>query len=336
LRPASPRGTGAAVAQPAERRPGKAEQVLDLLYRARRMVEPGSSGLPVISLHSGLLQSFRRWLVEKERVEERTAGDYVSALERLGYLDEEKALEALSNDKAYKAARKLIRYLYETGRIGRETMERYLALLKRRSSSEVSSRVEIDWAELVSAMKDILPRLKPAQQAVLHILYYSGARVDEALKLLAEYDPSRLEILANGAARYGLFWRRGRKRCDYIYFPSSLARALEEHAGTAIGYKTFTRRLTRDFGFESSRLRKLHRQVCRRVLDRDVCEFYHSRLGSLRVGDLAYENLRQLADASYPLLLRVLEEGLERPEKLRELQRRPPRRAALPYVDYQL
>ena len=133
-----------------ERRPGKAEQVLDLLYRARLMVEPASSGLPVISLHSGLLASFRRWLVEKERVEERTANDYVSALERLGYLDEEKAIEALGNDKAYKAARKLVRFLYEKGRISKDAMERYLSLLKRRTESKVSERVEVDWAELVS------------------------------------------------------------------------------------------------------------------------------------------------------------------------------------------
>ena len=312
-----------------ERRPGKAEQVLDLLYRARRMLEPGSSGLPVISLHSRLLQSFRRWLVEKERVEERTASDYVSALEKLGYLDEEKALEALSNDKAYKAARKLIRYLYETGRLGKDAVERYLALLRRRSSSEVSGRVEVDWAELASALRDVAEKVRPEWRLALYILYYSGSRVDEAVKMINEYDPSRLEILPRGVARYGLFWLRARKRCDYIYFPARLVEELEKHAGTSINYNTFRTSLVHSYGFQASRLRKLHRQVCRRILGRDICEFYHSRLGSLRVGDLAYENLRQLADISYPELAQTLTKGLESPEHLRQLQQRPAKKTIL-------
>ena len=146
---------------------------------------------------------------------------------------------------------------------------------------------------------------------------------------MQEYDPSRLDVLPNGVARYGLFWKRGRKRCDYIYFPSRLVGELEALTGTRIHYNTFRTSLVHDYSFQASRLRKLHRQICRRVLGRDVCEFYHSRLGSLKVGDLAYENLRQLADESYPELYEVLRRGLEEPETLRELQMKPPRKTVI-------
>lgn len=56
---------------------------------------------------------------------------------------------------------------------------------------------------------------------VYRLLAFSGYRLEEAAKVINEFDERRLVCL-DGFCRYGLFWRRGFKRCDYVYAPASL------------------------------------------------------------------------------------------------------------------
>ncbi len=230
-------------------------------------------------------------------------------------LDAEKALEIVNKDNWLKASRKFIHFLYEIGELSKDEKERWLTLLRRPQPKNFSKRVEIDWVETVKTLREILSKEPRENQILLLILYYSGVRVEEAVKLFNEYDPSNWYQVTSSYGRYWLGWIRGRKRCDWIYLPSTVKNMLEE-TRKHVNYNTFRSRFIHLYGFALSKMRKLLYQVCRQLMDKDICNFYESRIGELSVSELSYDNLLRRADRNYPLLLNTLQQALINPESI--------------------
>ncbi len=79
-------------------------------------------------------------------------------------------------------------------------------------------------------------RLRGDRDLVFELLLYSGIMFSEAIKLINEFDEDKLECF-NRLCRYGLFWMRGRKRCDWIYLPIKLVEKLRRYEGYYRGRK---------------------------------------------------------------------------------------------------
>jgi len=58
-------------------------------------------------------------------------------------------------------------------------------------------------------------------QTIFKLLAFSGARITELVKMVKEYEPSKL-IVNDKFAKYQLHYNRGHKSSFYIYMPKEL------------------------------------------------------------------------------------------------------------------
>ena len=60
---------------------------------------------------------------------------------------------------------------------------------------------------------------------LFQVLAFSGIRITELVKMLKEFDPSKL-IIDDNISKYSLNYNRGNKRSQYVYMPTELAMKL--------------------------------------------------------------------------------------------------------------
>lgn len=117
-----------------------------------------------------------------------------------------------------KAVRIYLDYLYKISRITEEELNRWKKIFKVKNKNEIKN-----YALDVEKLVDWIKKLKRSKKysAILLILYYSGARLSEVIRMIQAFDEKKL-VCFDGFCRYALFWSRGRKRCDWIYMPKIL------------------------------------------------------------------------------------------------------------------
>ncbi|MEM1913824.1 MAG: integrase, partial [Thermofilaceae archaeon] len=116
-----------------------------------------------------------------------------------------------------------------------------------------------------------------------------------------------------GFCRYYLVWSRGKKRCEWIYFPATLTEYLKMWRGKIGKYDTVRDTLYDYYGVKVKDFRKLFYRVCRDVgVEGAICDFYQSRISGLSIGDLHYDDIVTRADKQYTELAARLSKLLER------------------------
>jgi len=261
-------------------------------------------------------------------IDARTVGEYVRKLERYaGYrcITRERLVSRRLSVNEAKALRKYARFLYEMGRLDEDELDRWLRLIKIPRDRRRYVAKSID-AESIAKSFEVLEQAPGFREYYIlyKVLYFSGARLEEGIKLLTMWNPS--EAVENpitgrigprlicfedkGFCRYGLFWYRGHKRCDYIYMPIQLAREIEELGRVSINAKAASTYYRKHGVVAPKMLRKLFYQVVvDATSDRELADFYESRIPRA-VGPKHYDDMQRRADREYPRILAVLRKQL--------------------------
>ncbi|MEM4620234.1 MAG: integrase, partial [Desulfurococcaceae archaeon] len=251
---------------------------------------------------------FKEYLLKDRGLMERTVKDYLNYLKKLEgrVLDYNLYLEISNNRWMVKCVRLYVDYLEKIGKITEEEGERLRRIFKVKNKNQEIKPYNLDIEKLIKQIHRLRMGL---YKLVLLLLYYSGSRLSEVVKMLKEFNEERL-MCADVWCRYFLGWRRGRKRCDYIYFPRSLLQEIvrvreKERVGT---YDTIRDNLFEEYGIKPKEYRKLFYRSCRDVgIPKEICDFYQSRISNLSIGDIHYDDLLRRSDEHYTKILFYLE-----------------------------
>ena len=243
-------------------------------------------------------EKFWEYLVKDRGLDARTAKWYMNYLRKLAgkAINYDLYLEICDNRWMVKLVRIYLDYLEKTGRISWEEKERLKSIFRVKKSDSDEDEYKIDAENPITTMSSLREGL---YKLILELLLYSGVRLSEVVKMLCEWDEDRLECF-NAFCMYKLKWRRGRKRCDYIFFPKRLLPKILRYAHRVGKYENLRKNIYDYYGIKPKDLRKLHYRLCCRIMDKEVCEFYQSRIGKLDTSDKHYDELLTKATKNCP------------------------------------
>ncbi len=254
-------------------------------------------------------EKFWDYLVKDRQLDEKTAKSYMNYLRKLDgeVINYDLYLRILDNKWKVKLVRIYLDFLEKNNKIFLEERDRLKSIFKVKKKERDDDEYYINVYDLVD--KYSMVSEESLYKLLLEILLYSGARLTEVVKMVREWDDGRL-VCFEEFCRYKLKWRRGRKRCNWIYFPRRLLTRIARYAGRIGKYENLRKNIYDYYGIREKEFRKLHYRLCRRVLDKEICCFYQSR--GLDVSDRDYDELRTRSDENYPKLVRTINKFIDR------------------------
>ena len=271
---------------------------------------------------------FREWLSGK--VEARTLEDYMRYYVKLPSVLTPGSITSLAKQSKWytNLIRKIATYLWETGSITLEERERIYALVRgqknlrraRAPSVEIEAlRFTLDWLEAAG---------KHGHRLLYLVMYYSGARAEEAahlLRIARDLQPITHERsiedvgyveLGGTAVRVALHFNRGKKRCEFLWLPKDLFETLrtwrgeEPSARDLSAYIRNVKKYLRRKGNSGTAekllplkmLRKLHYQAMEGLeIDLEIRELLQNRYAKIEnvVGLTNYSKIVLRADQVY-------------------------------------
>ncbi len=265
---------------------------------------------------------FRDWL--SQRVHPRTLKDYMRYFDKLVSMYPGGVPLTNVQDLAGKKwpryiIRKVAQYLWATGVISYEERARieYLARAPKTLDAPRAPTVSIE------EFKSGLERLEdPRYRLAYLVMYYSGARAEEAVHLIQTARDLREItreqalrstgfIVLGKSVRVALHYNRGRKRCDFLWLPVwlfDLVRA-RQYELNARAMSTYARKHN---AIHQKLVRKLHYQLMEELeIDKEIRDVIQNRPSGLSVGDIHYSRVLERADEAYEQrILPFLEEQL--------------------------
>jgi len=255
-------------------------------------------------------KKFFTWL--SRQVEKTTLRDYERYFNKLPKVIKLEKLPKIVKNKWYKNLLfKIAEFLWETGRISFEEKERIKALVKRslkKKPERKRVKSEIVSIEDYGKTLEFLKEHKPIYGKVYEIMYYSGARLEEAAYFLSNIRKfhrklPQKEYKAIGyvdldsAVRINIHYNRGRKRCEHLWLPKQLFQTLKTVKITA---REITDYAKKHGLLRPKYVRKLNYQVLEDLID-DVTlrDFLQNRYYRLTIGDLNYGKMILRADRTY-------------------------------------
>ena len=210
---------------------------------ARQAVDICSQCQPIIN-YKAIKSEFEKWLLK--RVDRETANKYVRYLDR--YLDGAiisdvkdlvKVCDRVSTGWNWfaKAVRNLVNYCIDKRLISKSwgiELKDVLKLKKTGFDTYVPSDEQV---------KQTLAKCKRQEmRLVMKLVYYSGIRVREALKILNDFDKDKLHII-DEIAYYDIDWERGNKKAFKAFMPAHLAKQLKQIEITEYAVCDYFRRM---------------------------------------------------------------------------------------------
>ena len=176
--------------------------------------------------------AYLRWLNGKRlnKTYRRDLLNYVKNYLTTPINDENELMQILSKnttDGLRIAIRSFLNFLVESNIMNEDTANRYRKVLKNRHKVNPDNFVPDD-SQVVGAFKRLTSE---RERVVFKILAHSGIRQTEVMKMLNEWDTSRL-IVNNTIAKYSLNWTRGQKKIFYVYLPKDFALNLHRFYST--------------------------------------------------------------------------------------------------------
>jgi intergrase/recombinase len=142
-------------------------------------------------------------------------------------------------------------------------------------------------------------------RTVFKILMFSGIRITEVVKMVSEYNPSKLIVKGN-FIKYSLDWDRGNKRVSYVYLPLSMKDELHKFYLTHKIVGSLQKS-----GLSPKYLRKwFYNFAIYNGVPESVADYIEGRAGST-VGSLHYLARSQQSDFWYQKLVEKLEDILQ-------------------------
>ena len=255
-------------------------------------------------------EKFEEWL--RKQVSENTLKAYIqyyfAKLPRIINLED--LPKIIRNKWVRNLLNKIAEYLWEIGELSFEDKERVKALIKRSFKKSGKRKVRSEIADIKSFLEtmEYLKKNDPYYYFTYKIMYYSGARLQEAVYIIANINNFHRELpqkefeaigyvdLGN-AVRLNVHYDRGRKRCSHLWLPKQLFQEIRplEVSSRAVSY------YARDHNLMQPKLvRKLHYQILEDLIeDISLRNFMQSRYSKLTIGDTNYSKLVLRADKAY-------------------------------------
>ena len=201
--------------------------------------------------------------------------------------------------------RHYVRYLYHKRRISGETMAWILEVVPSRSYKLDVRIYPVNLEDLRKTL-EYLKQQHRGYYALYRLMLESGARLEHALRMLAEWAPEeRVEIPGygftqrlvcledQGFCRYYLGLREGNKPCEWIYFSRETLRLLQDAGllGKQLRRELVSRYAKRHSLVRPKYLRKIAWQLMRKTMGYEAAAFAQSRFGELRVSERRYSDL---------------------------------------------
>ncbi len=257
-----------------------------------------------------LLDKFYNWLLDQ--VSEDTAKYYVNVIKKLGGWVKNSELR----EKQRKAIRKWIHFLSNEGLIDYNTK---LAVLDHYRLQEKRKHRTKKWIS-DDIVRKVIASVDGIHRLLLVLRAYSGARLSHIVYMLNNWTPDEIVQHMNGAyeprlfcnelfCRYYVGIKEAGKRCDYIYFPKSLLREIEQTAPLGKPYRYF-KDWYHHHGIEHGFLRSFFEQRAKQVaidnkIPDDAVKLLMSR--ELSISGTHYDDTRRRADQLYSILIKHLE-----------------------------
>ena len=202
-----------------------------------------------------------------------------------------------SSNMVLTVARAYINFLLENELITEETAVYFRKALPSRKTN-VDGYVPTD-----QDIRGAYQKIKKEKDRILfQILSFSGIRITELVKMLRDFDPSKL-ISNHEISKYPLNYNRGNKRSQYVYMPMELASKLHRFY---INKDTVSREL-RQYGVAPKYLRKwFYNFLIMNNVPESVADFIEGRSPE-SVGSMHYLSKVKQADYWYNLVQKELE-----------------------------
>ncbi len=196
-------------------------------------------------------------------------------------------IQSSPSDMILTVIRAYINFLLDNEIINDETALYFRKALPSRKTN-VDGYIPTD-QDVISAFRKIT---RERDRILFQILAFSGIRITELVKMLTEFDPSRL-ITDGKISKYPLNYNRGNKRSQYVYMPSELA---TKHHRFYINKDTVSRDL-RQYGVAPKYLRKwFYNFLIMNNVPESVADFIEGRAPE-SVGSMHY--LAKVKQADY-------------------------------------
>ena len=187
------------------------------------------------------------------------------------------------------AARSYLNYLSQKSLLSDELMARFkkkLPLRQSKADNYIPSNNEV-----VHAYKQLKVK---RFQTIFKLLAFSGARITELVKMVKEYEPSKL-IVEEKFAKYQLHYNRGHKSSFYIYMPKGMVSELHKFY---VHVDTITHQISKS-GLNPKYLRKwFYNFLIYNNVPEGVADFIEGR-ASATVGSMHYLSKAKQTDYWY-------------------------------------
>ncbi|WP_456326605.1 integrase [Palaeococcus sp. (in: euryarchaeotes)] len=217
-----------------------------------------------------------------------------------------KAIAAEGNKRNYaNALRSFLTFLGEEEILPTELVGIFKQYAKPRKAGV--RQVYINDDELREAYKQA--KMKGGDVELLFkLLVYSGLRLSQAVRLLNNFDSTKLERINNKVARYPMQeFSRGKKRAFWAYMPLEFALNLQR---MSVDYYR-AEKITYFGKVSSNTIRKWFYTFLRRNgVPEDVADYIQGR-ASERIGTKHYLDKTALADEAYSRIVEILKEVVE-------------------------
>ena len=198
------------------------------------------------------------------------------------------------------AARSYLNYLSQKSLLSDEQVARFkkkLPLKQSKADNYIPSNDEV-----IHAYKQLKDK---RFQTIFKLLAFSGARITELVKMVKEYEPSKL-IVNDKFAKYQLHYNRGHKSSFYIYMPKELVPDLHKFY---IHVDTITHQISKS-GLNPKYLRKwFYNFLIYNNVPEGVADFIEGR-ASATVGSMHYLSKAKQADYWYEQVVEKLNASL--------------------------
>jgi intergrase/recombinase len=251
-------------------------------------------------------EDFEKWL--KSRISLETADRYLDILKDLDEITPQTLINIYQSRPANnvaKAIRNLVNYLIEKEMIDERTADKIkkaVPIKKGKGDKVVPTNEDIR-----EAFEYFKQKLEPEYYLVALVLLYSGARLEQTLRMLQEWDPKYL-VFKDGFARYEIsHLSQGYKEGFWIYMPDWLAKKLRKMSDLSkytkdiINYKAKSGRTV-----SAKYIRKWFNNLLVKLkVDKDIRNFILGRIGEIKISVEAddYLKLLEQADEEYPRIL---------------------------------
>ncbi len=219
-------------------------------------------------------------------------------------------------EKQRKAVRKWIHFLSNEGLIDYNTK---LALLDHYKLQEKRRHQTKKWIP-DDRVAEVLGKVDGTYKLLLKLKAYSGVRLSHIVYMLNNWKPDEIVQHMNGVyeprlycaetfCRYYVGIKEAGKRCDYIYFPRSLLREIEQTVPLGKPYRYY-KDWYHHHDIEHGFLRSFFEQRAKQTaidnkIPEDAVKLLMSR--ELSISGTHYDDTRRRADQLYSILVKELE-----------------------------